>query len=335
MKSTIKDVAMLAGVSPATVSLVLNEKKGIKAQTRERVLQAVKTLNYRPNEVARNLINRRSDTVGVIVTDMSNPFFSTLTYKMQKKFEHLEKDILIGISNNKWSNEKKLIESMVRRGVDGLILVPCNDETRDLEYLYDLKQMDIPLVYVTCKHRGVQFDCVMTDFEQAMFDLTDMLIKKGERRIVFFCESRDIVYVQYRINGYKKAYKANNLKYEENWIVETDLANVENAMNMTKEQILLLNPDAIITINALSALGIMTILKKEGIKVPKDISVACFDEFPYNDILYQPLTYANQNLDRICDECIEIMLSRISGDKEDYREIYIPGEIIMKGSTKS
>lgn len=332
MGCTIKDVAKLAGTSTATVSLVVNNKPGVKPSTKEKVLDAIEKLNYKPNLIARNLVSQKTDTIAFIVTDISNPFYSRLAYEMQQIALKRGYSLLLGISNNEPKEEERLIKFMISRGVAGILLVPCTRRKgtqKDLGYIYECRLNKIPLVFVTDKYIDVSENCVVTDYKTSMCELTNYFINAGLHKIVFFCDGTEPYYSLKRIEGYIQSYKEHNLPYDPQWIVDGNNADARTGRKYTKELILPMKPDGIICVNAISALGVMSTLQEKGIKVPEEMSVACFDELDYNDILYSPLTYVSQNIKEICNCALERMEEIISGDT-DINEILIPGKLCIR-----
>lgn len=334
MRLTIKDVAKLANTSPATVSLVLNNKSGVNKDTKKRVLDAVEKLNYRPNQIARSLINQRANAIGLIVSDILNPFYGELAYNMQKETENRDVNLTLGISNNKVANEKRIVESMIRRGVDGIIIVPARDGDGDLSHLYELQRLGIPFVFITSRYQGIQADTVMTDLEQATYNLTDYLIRSGEKNLVFVVENKALLHVERRISGFRKALMGHDLQLEDDCIIEIN-PDIENAVLVTKNRIMGKKPDSIIAINAFTAMGIMKELLDTGISIPNQISVSCFDDLEYASVLYTPLTAVKQPLARMCFEALEILEKRMKGYTGDIIEKLLSGELVIRESTKT
>jgi len=333
MRCTIKDVAKLANTSTATVSLVLNNKPGVKEKTRQRVLDAAEKLSYRPNQIARSLINQKTNTIGLIISDIHNPFYGDLAYNMQKEVDKIDCNLILGISNNKVKNEKRIVDSMIKRGAEGIIIVPARDGEGDLKHLYDLQDLNIPFVFITSAYQGIRADTVMTDLEQATYELTSYLISRGEKKIIFAAEDKKLLHVEKRIDGYRRAFKEHGLKMDENWISEID-PDIENGMIFTRDKILNDCPDAIIAINAFTAMGIMKILKDHNISIPDDISVTCFDDLKYAVVLYTPLTLVTQPLNGMCQAALEVLNKRLNGDRDETIVKLLPGELIIRESTK-
>ncbi|MCU6726153.1 Glucose-resistance amylase regulator [uncultured Clostridium sp.] len=336
MACTIKDVAKLAGTSIATVSFVINEKKGVKPETREKVLNAIQLLNYQPNISARNLVKQKTNTIAFIVTDIKNPFYSSLAYEMQQAATQNGYGLLLGISNNDIREEQRLVKMMIARGADGILLVACqksSHDPQDMEHLYECKRMGIPLLFVTNKYYEIVENGVTTDYKAAMYELTAYLLKRGCRKIVFFSDGYGPYYSRTRIDGFKEAYEDAGLSYDERWIVNGKTANTVTGKAYTKDSILDMKPDAIICINATSALGVMACLKEEGISVPEEISVACFDELDYNNVLYKPLTYSRQNIKEICEQSLK-RFEEIENGETEKQDILIPGELCVRETVK-
>lgn len=333
MRCTIKDVAKLANTSPATVSLVLNHRPGVNENTKKRVLDAVEKLNYRPNQIARSLINQKANAIGLVVSDILNPFYGELAYNMQKETEKREINLTIGISNNKVDNEKRIVESMIRRGIDGLILVPARDGEGDLSHLYELQRLGVPFTFITSRYQGIHADTVMTDLEQATYDLTDYLIRSGEENLVFVTENRALLHVERRIEGFRSALTAHGLPMKEDCIIEIN-PDIENAVRITRNRIMPKKPDAVIAINAFTAMGIMKELLDCGIQIPYQISVSCFDDLEYASVLYTPLTAVKQPLAQMCREAVGLLENRMQGDKSAVIQKLLPGELVIRESTK-
>ena len=333
MRCTIKDVAKLANTSPATVSLVLNHRPGVNENTKKRVLDSVEKLNYRPNQIARSLINQRANAIGFIVSDILNPFYGELAYDMQNEMDCRGMNLTLGISNNKVKNEKRIVESMIKRGVDGIILVPARDGEDDLSHLYDLQELKIPFVFISSRYQGIRGDTVMTDLERAAYELTDYLIRGGERNIIFVVENQSLLHVKQRIMGFRRALEDHGLSMKEGCILEID-PDIENGVLVTRNKILKKSPDAIIAINAFTAMGIMKELRDHDIVIPEEISVSCFDDLEYASVLYTPLTVVKQPLKAMCQEAVSLLESRIEGNAEGIVEKLLPGELIIRDSTK-
>jgi LacI family transcriptional regulator len=163
MSFTIKDVARLAGVSVGTASMAVNGKAGVNDGTRASVLAAAASLDYIPNQNARNLINRKTSTLGLIVTDITNPFFAGIIDAVRREAEISGFKLLIGVSDDRIDEERRYVAEFIERGVEGLILVPVTDKEPDLSHLHRLQKLNIPFVFLTTAYREIAANCLMTD----------------------------------------------------------------------------------------------------------------------------------------------------------------------------
>lgn len=333
MRITIKDVAKYANVSPATVSLVLNNRPGVNVDTKKRVHEATKRLGYVPNQIARGLVCKKQYVLGLVVTNIDNPFFTELIMEVQKAIEKTGYRLLLGYSGDKVLKEKKTIEYMIEQGVDGLLIVPSRDGEQELEHMYRLKQLGIPFVFLTSTYRGIQSDCVMSDLEQAMYEATRMLLMQGKRKIYFITDKRALFLSALRIQGYQRAFEEEKIKYRNDWIVET-VPEIENGIAETARILKIDKPDAIITLNAIVAMGAMKCLRDNEVKVPEDIAVLCFDDLLYLSILYTPVTSIKQSVSQIARKGVQQLIARIDGEEEGFIMEKIPAELVLRESTQ-
>lgn len=268
------------------------------------------------------------------MTNIDNPFFSELIIQVQNAIEKTEYRLLLGTSGDEVYKEKKTIEYMIDQGVDGLLIVPSRDGEQDLEHLYHLKQLGIPFVFVTSSYKGIQADCVMSNLENAMYEATRFLISQGEKKIYFITDNRELLLSSERIRGYQHAFIEQDMKYKDEWIIET-IPKIENGILETEKILENDHPDSIITLNAIVAMGVMKCLRDHNIKVPDDISLICFDELPYLSILYTPVTSIKQSVKEIGQMALQKLISRIDGGDTEFVTEYLPVEMILRESTKN
>jgi len=333
MGITIKDVARLANVSIGTVSMAINGKEGVNEETKRKVLEAVKKLNYRPNHYARSLITNKSSTIGLIVTDVTNPYFGMVIDYIQNETEKIGYNLLLGITNDKLSNEKKSVENLIDRNVEGLIIIPAHTREVDLGHLYNLKRLNIPFVFITTYYEGIQADCVMTDLTRGSYELTNYLLNSGYKKIYYISGYKESPLSMLRINGYKKAYKKAGLGYSSDWIVES-YADFVNGYDATRKIIEHDIPDAVITVNDITAMGVLKCLKDNDIKVPDEVSVAGYDDLLFASIIETPLTTVRQPIEEICKASVGILTDRINRQDYPEKKLLLKPELIIRNSTK-
>ena len=335
MQITIKDVARMAKVSVATASMAINGKDGVNEKTRLKVLDAAQKLDYHPNHFAKSLIANRSLAIGLIVTDITNPYFGAIVKNIQKEVENIGYDLLLGISNDKLENEKKSTEYFLSRNVEGLIIVPAHVHEKEIElsHLYNLKRLGIPFVFITTYYKGIPGDFVMTDLEKGSYELTKYLIKNGNKKIYFISGYKELLLSSLRIKGYKKAYEEFNLAYSDEWIIES-YPDFINGYNVTKKIIEKDIPEAIITVNDLLAIGALKCLKDNGIKVPDEVSVAGYDDLLFAAIAETPLTTVRQPIEDICKNSVRILMERINQQNSLENRMFLEPELVIRKSTR-
>ena len=331
MKCTIKDVARMAEVSVATASCALNNKGNVKPETKKRILEAAAILKYVPNRNAKNLINNKRNTIGLVVTDTTNPYFGMLVNEINEATANQGYNLLLGISNDLVEREVQIVYGFMQDRVDGIVIVPSGCEEYDLKHLFDLQEQGIPIVFSTTYYRGIEADCVMCDLEKGSYEITTKLLETGHRKIFFVGGSRQAVYTNNRLNGYKKAYRDMGIEYSENWIIEST-PTFEKAY-MLADKILGGKPDAITTVNDVSAMAVLKILKENNIKVPEEISVAGYDDLLYTSILETPLTTVRQPIRDIAEETIAMLIKRINDPEKKVETVLIDPIIKIRETT--
>ena len=178
-------MAQKAGVSTATASLVFNNRPGVNAKTRRKVLSAAAELGYVPNNVARSLATNKSQTIGLIVTDIENPFFGSLTRFIDEHARRNRFSLLLALSRDDPALEDRIIETFIGQCVDGIIVVPTQFARADFGWYETLRRRGLPFVFSTTYYPAFDGDCVMTDLDLGSYRLTRYLLELGHRDIVF------------------------------------------------------------------------------------------------------------------------------------------------------
>jgi LacI family transcriptional regulator len=330
----LKDVAILAGVSEATASLVMNNRPGVNKQTRERVIEASIQLGYTPNFIARGLAMQKSHTIGLVVTDAENPFFGSLTRYIDEFVLSQECNLILSVSNDNLDLEERIINDFIGKRVDGVILVPTVSQRHDLSSFEQLEKHHIPFVFCTAFYPGVDCECVMTDLEEGSYQLTNYLIEIGHRDIVFLVTSdRKVVASKQRIEGYKKALLENRVDFSEENIISCGHPDFNCGYELTKKLISEKKPDAIIAINDILALGVKRAVKEKGYAVPDEISIAGYDDVIFSSISEIPLTTVKQDIQEISRVTVDILFKKIKNIQPKEKLIKIRPELVVRKST--
>jgi LacI family transcriptional regulator len=330
----LKDVAKLAGVSEATASMAMNNRIGINKETKKRVLEAAKRLNYVPSAVARGLTNKNTKNIGLVVTDIENPFFGSLTKHMDFYAKEAGYSLILSISDENPDKEDKIINNLISKRVDGIIIVPTFTPREKVPYHEILNIHHIPFIYATSYYPAFEENCVYTDLEKGSYQLTKYLIDMGHRNIyILISEFAEIAFTALRINGYKRALYEAGIEFNDKAIQHCKRTDFNSGYSTTKRFLSSSKPTAIIAINDIMALGAKQAAIEMGYFIPKDISIAGYDDVLYAYLSEIPLTTVRQNIQQICKTTMEILISRIEKTTHlEFNRIIEP-ELIIRKST--
>ncbi len=332
-RTTIKQIAQATGVSTAAASFALNNKPGVSEETKQRVLAAAKELNYFIDENARSLKTKKSGYLGLIVTDIRNPFFAGIVHEFNRYAEHMGYRVLLGISNDSIKKEAEYIRLFVAKGVEGIAIVPSIENGKSPAHLEPLEKLGIPFVFCSTFYEGVKANCVMTDLRDGQKQMIRYLLGKGMKKIFLLTAPKNLALSRLRIEGFKQAYVEAGETFEEDWVVEI-FPNFEQGYAIT-EQLWRLRPDAIATINDFMAMGVLKALQDMGAKVPYDISVTGYDDLLYSSLLETPLSTVKQPMEEMCRYSVDLLLEHIQSDGTDTREtLFLPPVLKIRNSTR-
>lgn len=332
MKFTIKDVAERAGVSPATVSRVLNgQQRHIRPETRERVLQAVQELGYLPDRRAQALRRRWTGVVGVITPDISNPFFSLLVQGLGHEARAHGYSVLICDSQNTPQGEDHAIETLLRERVDGVIVTSVRAYNAKL---LNFLRKGIALVVADRSLAHLDVPTVTVDSVRDGYRLTRHLLELGYRTIAFIQGPGDVATAVGRLEGYKKALKEWGLNPPERGLEPGDYT-FEGGYKAAK-RLLRRGPfDAIIAANDLMAIGTLYALRERGIDVPGEMGLAGFDDIPMASWVHPRLTTIAIPAYRIGQEAMRLLLDRFRTGAGKVRHRVLPTRLVAGKSCKA
>lgn len=328
------NVAKRARVSEATASLALNRKPGVNAKTRERVLQAARTLGYSPNTLARGLATKRTHTIGLVVTDIENPFFGSLTRYIDQFILEAGYTLILSVSNDELELEARIVHDFIGKRVDGVIIVPTILPRRDLSYFEHLKRHHIPFIFSTSYYSGVPCDCVMTNLEEGSYALTRYLLELGHMDILLLISNnREVVPSRLRIQGCLRAFNERGLSFDRKRIVQCERADFECGYTSTLRVLKKSRPEAVMTINDIMALGAKRAIKEMGFSVPDQISVAGYDDVIFSSIPEVPLTTVRQNIRQISRQTVNLLLRKIKGQPIRRAIHWVKPKLVIRKST--
>lgn len=333
-KATIKDVAALAGVSVGTVSMALNDSVKISPKTKQSVLDAVDKLDYRRNPFARSLSLSSSRSIGFLIPDLTNPFFGVMAGCLQQSVEARKNSLMFGLTNESSAREARLVDQFLDHGVDGLVIVPVIEDNPDLTHVYSLLQREFPLVFLSSHYHAIPQHCVMADLAFGSYELTGHLLDTGHKRIIIVSGNRSLIPFKERIAGFYRAFQERDISVDDSQIVIADGMSYHGGYTAIAKVFDVLKPDAIIAINDVMAMGIISHLRANGIRVPEDVSVAGFDDLSISAIQETPLTTVRQPLDEMCSQAIEMLFSLMESRPVPDLPVKLPAPVMYRKSTR-
>lgn len=330
MSVTIKDIAREAGVSYASVSRALSGSSGVSFQTAQRILEVAKRLNYSPNGIARNLVNQRSKTIGLILPDISNPFFADIALAVIHTAEQAGYQTIL--SNTDWETrtQERQLQLMREQRVDGVILKPAQDAGEDIAY----ENLGLPAVLLHYSGSRV-VSCVDTDHEYGGYLITRHLLDCGCRRIAFLGGLPDSRSNLQRLEGYSRALHEAGLLPDSRLICHgpfTSENGYESAKNfMTKRTH---PPDAFFCGNDVIALGALQYAQEAGIPVPEELCIAGFDGISYASLAQIRLTTIRQDRQRMGETATHLLLDAVNNRaKAPVQKILLTPTLLAQATT--
>ncbi len=333
MGVTLRDIARKARVSVSTVSRVVNRKSEgarISRKTEKLILKTAAELNYRPNQLARSLRVRKTHTIGLIVPDISNPFFSHVIRSIQTRAHKLGYSLVVCDTDENVALEIEHIHLLVSKGVDGLIILPVGQKYHHLEAI--LKE-HIPLVLVDRSFDALRASSVVVDNFMGAFEATEHLIANGHTHIGVVQGIPDTYTNIGRINGYKASLTGHGIPVDPRMIVGKDFRK-ENGYAATKALLKsAARPTAIFTTGDLITLGALQAIEEEGLRIPQDISIVAFDEIDFAPFLVCPLTTVGQPKDEMGTRAVELLIEQMKAPaKRPENRVVLKPRLIVRRS---
>ena len=309
---TMRDVARLARVSVTTVSAIVNERGGVSPELTQRVEDAMATLDYHPNEVARSLRVNRTSTIGMVVPDVSNFFFNDILAGAESKTRQLGFSVLLCDSHEDSSQERELLAMLVRRRVDGILLASTEDTLVESR----LSGRRPPIVCFDREPRGFRGGVVLVDNILASFEAARHLIELGHERIGVIAGPQTILTGAQRLAGFRRALEEAHLALPEEYVRATSFA-TEPAYSAGLELLQLPNPPtAVFACNNRITMGLMRALRHLGLRCPQDVSVLGFDDFEWSELFSPRLTTVVQPSHQMGEVAAEMLIRTLMGSDQ-------------------
>jgi len=342
LSPTVADVATAAGVGKATAARALGRYGQVSAKVREKVFATAENLGYRPNELARSMTTGRSGTIGVVVGDIENPFFSVAVRGIADVAQQSGFTVVVANSGEEIDAEREAVQTLLSKRVDGMIVTPCR--SRDIGHLEEVVRAGVPLVLMDRAVPELEVDTVTANDREAAIEATQLLLRLGHRRIAYvtacdtpkgrgFVESDiHITSVRERIDGFLHICReAGVVNPEERVIVgannpvETH-ALVETLLKSENP------PSAILASDSQVGLTIFEVVRDLGKSIPQDLSLITFHNADWTRVTSPPVTVIDQPVYQLGSTAASLMNSRLLGNQEPPSRIVLPSTLLERGS---
>jgi LacI family transcriptional regulator len=320
MKITIKDIAKKLGVNASTVSRALNGKPGVSAQLREKIIQLAEKMGYLPDLTAMGLKKGQTKIIGVLIPDISNPFFAYTVRGMEKVLRPIGYHLLLCSTNEDPDQEVENLRTLASQKVEGILAAPVDSGGNRTIYK-KIAESGIPLVFFDRIVPNVDVSYVITDNESGVRELVTYLYKSGHRTIgIMTLRARSFTGKE-RLNGVLKACKELGITVQNEWIIDGESSEEGGYRAAKRFFSLCRKPTALIVSNNLMMLGVMKVIKEIGLKVPQDISLVSFDDSHWNEIFEPPITCVAQEPEQMGLIAATLLINNIFHDKKTSRTV--------------
>lgn len=334
---TIKDIAKALGLSTSTVSRALRDSYEISPETKKKVLEYSEKINYRPNPIALSLKEKRSRSIGIIVCEIANSFFSQTINGIESIAYDMGYNVIIAQSHESYEREVLNVQYLASRSIDGL-LVSVSSETKDLEHLRNLHDRGFPIVFFDRVVDEMETHKVIVDNFKGAYDATIHLIQCGYRHIAALAGSEYLSITRERVGGYRKALEDSGLTYNENYVQHCLLGGmlyeeVEHSLTALLQQPQ--KPDAIMASADKLTTNCLRYFKKRKIRVPDDVALIGFSNLDLTDLLSPSLSVVRQPAFEMGQLSTELLIQQIESKRpvKEFEQRILPPQLFIREST--
>jgi LacI family transcriptional regulator len=333
-KIQLKDIAQEVGVSMATVSYVLNNQPmadRISKSVANKIRETAKTLNYQPNHIAKSLKTQKTNTIGLIVADIANPFSAQIARIIEDAAKKQGYTVIFGSSDENIGKAQGLIDAMLNRQVDGLIIAAVDKSEVQLQGIVDT---GVPLVLIDRYFPNTPFSYVAVDNFAATFEAVQLLVQNGRKRIGLIANQSGLFHLTERNRGYFEAIKQAGLTTPNIYTHYISLKNIRQDVEQGLLKMLSApqSIDAVLFTTNVLALNGLRYLRQKAVAVPQEVAVAVFDESEIYDFFPVSITHIRQPLESLGQKAVEILLGQINGSENNVLSI-LETELIVGQSS--
>jgi LacI family transcriptional regulator len=328
---TIKDIAKHAGVSIMTVSRYFNYPDKVTEKTRKRVEKAIKKLNYRPNEIARSMITKKTYTLGIVLPDIRNPFFGTIFHEIEKYVKPFRYNLLLCNTQEDGDEELRYLKILLSRSVDGIIIAPVS-----VSAVGFLNGSHVPFVLVDRKFEEFETDYIGCDHYNGMYETVSYLIEKGHRNIAIINGPGHLYSFAQRSKAYRDAMTRAGLAQYMKYSPTVDITTTDNAYAKAVEILSHSGrPTALIASNNMIGMGALKAIKYLNLNIPNDISFLVFDKITHHDIIVPKICCVAQPVEFIGMNAAAFLLNKLMHKDVPLQQVTIKTEFIPGESCKT
>lgn len=329
---TIHDIARELKISASTVSRALQHNPRISLKTRERIIAMADSMGYRPNILASNLRNKKSNTIGIVVPLINRYFFSSVISGVEDVAFSAGYTVVISQSNDLANKEISIVHSMFSNRVDGLIISIAMEPT-NFEHLKAFRKKNIPLVFFDRVVPEIDTNKIVVDDFMGGFRATQHLIDQGYQRIGHMAGPQNLITYSDRKNGYREALEQNGIHYDESLVTINSLTASDGLNAVQQLMALPVPPDAIFCGNDTTALSSMIYLRDKGIRIPEDIGIVGFSNEPFSRVVSPSISTIAQPGFVMGQKAAELILNQISHKEKSFTTLVMPTELIIRESS--
>jgi LacI family transcriptional regulator len=332
-RTSLKDIAEKAGVSTALVSYVMNGKENrVSAGIAIKIKQIAEELNYQPNHLAKSLRSGKTFTIGLIIADISNPFFANIARVVEDEAKKAGYTVIIGSSDENATKSWDLLNVLVNRQVDGFIIVAEEGSERNVLFL---KEKKIPFVLLDRHFPDIQTDFVVTNNFKASYDATMHLLQNGYTRIGMIAYDSDMFHTLERIRGYHLALHEKRITLPKDCLKRVPFKDMDARVKAEIDNLFKgVNPiDALIFATYGLAVNGLKYLNEKKIRVPEDLAIVSYGQAEGFDLYYCPISYIKQPLEQLGKTAVEMLIARINNPEEGMRQLFMEARLVNRDSS--
>ncbi len=330
--ATIHDVAKRAGVAPITVSRVINQSGYASPETRARVEAAVAELGYVPNRLASSLRSKRTRTLALVITDITNPFFTTVARGVEDTASDAGYTVVFCNTDESGSEEQKYLQVLLQQQVDGILLVPAGGAPDSINLIH---KQDTPVVVLDRRMPpDVDVDVVRCENEAGAYQLIKILLELGHQHIAILSGPLGVSTAEDRLNGYRRAMRESGFDDLAQSVIYGEFNRASGIAMMQQALAFVPRPTAIFAANNLICIGALHAIQAVGWRVPEDIAMVTFDDLPPTLLTFPFFTVAAQPAYEMGRRATELLLARLTHNAPaQCQEIILPTQIIVRQSS--